>query len=135
MPDTIQPRTEGPPHPPRLLDQVREALRLRHYSLRTEQAYTHWVKRFILYHHKRHPREMGAAEVEQFLSWLAVAGRVSASTQGQALAALLFLYKQVLGIDLPWLDEVVRAKRPQRWLCCVILREAVLDTRRAELGC
>ncbi|WP_449371482.1 integron integrase [Thiomonas sp.] len=100
--------------PPRLLDQVREAIRLRHFSLRTEQAYVHWIKRFILFHHKRHPREMGAAEVQAFLTWLAVEGQVSASTQGQALAALLFLYKQVLAVDLPWLDEVVRAKRPQR---------------------
>lgn len=101
-------------HPPRLLDQVREAIRVRHFSLRTEQAYVQWIKRFILFHGKRHPQEMGAAEVEAYLTWLAVEGRVSASTQGQALAALLFLYKQVLGVDLPWLDEVVRAKRPQR---------------------
>lgn len=93
---------------------MREALRLRHYSLRTEQAYIHWTKRYIDFHGKRHPRELGPKEVEDFLSALAVQGRVSASTQGQALAALLFLYKQVLGVDLPWLDEVVRAKRPQR---------------------
>lgn len=102
------------PAAPRLLDQVREAIRLRHFSWRTEQAYVHWIKRFILFHHKRHPRDMGAVDVQAFLSWLAVEGQVSASTQGQALAALLFLYKQVLGVDLPWLDEVVRAKRPQR---------------------
>ena len=108
QPDTSTPR------PPRLLDQLRDALRVRHYSLRTEQAYIHWAKRFIFFHDKRHPREMGAAEVEAFLTWLAVEGGVSASTQGQALAALLFLYKQVLAVDLPWLDEVVRAKRPQR---------------------
>ena len=100
--------------PPRLLDQMREALRLRHYSLRTEQAYIHWTKRYIHFHGKRHPRELGPKEVEDFLSALAVQGRVSASTQGQALAARLFLYKQVLGVDLPRLDEVVRAKRPQR---------------------
>lgn len=93
---------------------MREALRVRHYSLRTEQSYLQWAKRFIYFHDKRHPREMGAPEVEAFLTWLAVEGRVAASTQGQALAALLFLYKQVLGVDLPWLDEVVRAKRPQR---------------------
>ena len=93
---------------------MREALSLRHYSLRTEQAYIHWTKRYIYFHGKRHPRELGPKEVEDFLSALAVQGRVSASTQGQALAALLFLYKQVLGVDLPWLDEVVRAKRPQR---------------------
>ena len=100
--------------PPRLLDQMRETLRVRHYSLRTEQAYIHWTKRFIYFHGKQHPRELGPREVEAFLTSLAVDGGVSASTQGQALAALLFLYKQVLGIELPWLDEVVRAKRPQR---------------------
>jgi len=100
--------------PPRLLDQMREALRVRHYSLRTEQAYIHWTKRFIYFHGKQHPRELGPKEVQAFLTSLAVDGRVSASTQGQALAALLFLYKQVLEIELPWLDEVVRAKRPQR---------------------
>ena len=102
------------PQPPRLLDQVRDAIRLRHFSLRTEQAYVHWIKRYILFHDKRHPRDMGAAEVQQFLTWLAVEGQVAASTQGQALAALLFLYKQVLAQDLPWLDELVRAKRPKR---------------------
>lgn len=100
--------------PPKLLNRMRDALRVRHYSLRTEQAYVLWAKRFILFHNKRHPREMGAIEVEQFLTWLVVERQVAASTQGQALAALLFLYKEVLGVDLPWLDEVVRAKRPQR---------------------
>lgn len=87
---------ERPPKPPRLLDQIREALRLRHYSLRTEQAYLHWTKRFIYFHGKRHPRDLGPKEVEAFLTHLAVEGGVSASTQGQALAALLFLYTQVL---------------------------------------
>lgn len=99
---------------PRLLDQVRQAIRVRHYSLRTEQAYVQWIKRYIHFHGKWHPAELGPAEVEAFLTALAVRDRVSASTQGQALAALLFLYKQVLGVELPWLDEVVRAKRPQR---------------------
>lgn len=101
-------------HPPRLLDQVRGAIRLRHYSIRTEQAYTDWIKRFILFHGKRHPREMGAAEVERFLTHLAVEGRVAASTQNQALSALLFLYRTVLKVDLPWLGEMTRAKRPGR---------------------
>lgn len=101
-------------NPPRLLDQVREAIRLRHYSIRTEQAYTDWIKRFILFHGKRHPREMGAAEVERFLTHLAVEGRVAASTQNQALSALLFLYREVLKVDLPWLGEMTRAKRPGR---------------------
>lgn len=100
--------------PPKLLDQVRERIRVKHYSIRTETQYVHWTKRFILFHHKKHPKEMGAAEVEAFLTHLAVDGLVSASTQNQALSALLFLYKEVLMIDLPWLDNVVRAKRPQR---------------------
>lgn len=102
------------PRPPRLLDRVREACRLRHFSLRTERTYVHWVRRFILYHGKRHPREMGASEVEVFLSHLAVDRRVAASTQNQALSALLFLYREVLGVELPWLDGLVRAKRPAR---------------------
>ena len=100
--------------PPKLLEQLRTHLRTRHYSIRTETAYIDWVRRFILYHNKRHPREMGADEVGAFLSHLAVDRQVSASTQNQAKAALLYLYKQVLGVDLPWLDEVVQAKRGQR---------------------
>lgn len=99
---------------PRLLDQVREQIRLKHYSIRTERVYCEWVRRFIRFHNYRHPLEMGAAEVEAFLSDLAVRRDVSASTQNQALAALLFLYKQVLKLDLPWLGDVVRAKKPVR---------------------
>ena len=119
MPHTITPLSESPPPftatpPPRLLEQVRDAIRLRHYSLRTEQAYLDWIKRFLLFHHERHPKDMGAAEVEQFLSHLAVEGKVAASTQNQALSALLFLYKQVLDIDLPWMNDITRAKKPQR---------------------
>jgi integron integrase len=93
---------------------MRVHLRTRHYSIRTEQAYIDWARRFILFHGKRHPQDMGAAEVEAFLSHLAVDRQVAASTQNQAKAALLYLYKQVLGADLPWLDEVVQAKRPRR---------------------
>lgn len=99
---------------PRLLDQVREQIRLKHYSIRTERVYCEWVKRYIRFHEYRHPIDMGAPEVEAFLSDLAVRRDVSASTQNQALAALLFLYKQVLKQDLPWLGEVVRAKKPAR---------------------
>lgn len=106
---------------PKLLDQVRTAIRTRHYSLRTEQAYIHWTKRFIFYHGKRHPKDMGAAEVESFLSHLATDRDVSASTQNQALAALLFLYREVLDIDLPWLDGIVRAK-PSKHLPTVLTR-------------
>ena len=101
-------------HAPRLLDQVRAACRVRHYSLRTERAYIGWIRRFIMANGKRHPRDMGGAEVASFLTGLATRGRVAASTQNQALSALLFLYRVVLGVELPWLDDVVRAKRPRR---------------------
>jgi integron integrase len=101
------------PLPPRLLDQMSQVLRVRHYSPRTEACYCHWVKQFTLFHGKRHPRELGAAEVEQFLTHLAVRGRVSSSTQNQALNGLVFLYKQVLEIDLGRF-EAVRARRPKR---------------------
>ncbi|MEW5710633.1 MAG: integron integrase [Pseudomonadota bacterium] len=100
--------------PPKLLDQVRDRIRRKHYSLRTEEAYVHWIKRFIFFYGKRHPREMGAAEVGKFLTHLAVAGRVSASTQNQAKSALLFLYKEVLEQALPWLDNIESAQRPKR---------------------
>lgn len=99
---------------PRLLDEVREHLRLKHYSVRTERAYVDWIKRFILFHGKRHPNEMGRAEIEAFLTDLAVMRNVSAATQNQALAALLFLYREVLGLDQPWMDDIVRAKKPAR---------------------
>lgn len=104
----------GHKRPPKLLDQLRTRIRARHYSLRTEQSYAGWVRRFILFHDKRHPRDMGAPEVEAFLSHLAVDRNVSASTQNQALAAILFLYREILEIELPWLDDVTRAKRPER---------------------
>lgn len=111
-------------NPPKLLDQVRGKIRLKHYSLRTEQAYTEWVKRFILHFGKKHPKDMGAAEVEQFLTHLAVQGQVSASTQNQAKSALLFLYKEVLAIDLPWLNNVTQAKTARR-LPVVLNRDEV----------
>jgi integron integrase len=108
-------RMEGGEAPtPRFLERVRDRLRLSHYSHRTEEAYVDWTRRFILFHGKRHPQEMGSAEVRAFLSHLAVDRRVSASTQNQAKAALLFLYKHVLEVDLPWLAEVVQAKRTVR---------------------
>jgi integron integrase len=105
---------ENSPQPPKLLEQLRNRVRFKHYSLATERQYVHWVKRFILFHNKRHPNEMGSAEVEAFLTHLAVDGHVSASTQNQALSALLFLYREVLEQDLPWMQDVVRAKRPAR---------------------
>ncbi len=109
---------------PKLLDQVREAIRTRHYSYRTEEAYVGWIRRYILFHGKRHPREMGKEEVSAFLTALAVQRNVSASTQNQALAAILFLYRDVLECELGWLDDVVRAKRPQR-LPVVLARHEV----------
>jgi integron integrase len=98
----------------RLVERLREAIRARNYSRRTEQAYWYWVRQFIFFHRKRHPAEMGEAEVTAFLSWLATERNVAAATQGQALSALLFLYKHVLGHDLPWLGGLVRAQRPVR---------------------
>ena len=107
-----------------LLDQVREVLRLRHYSIRTEEAYVQAIRRFILYHRKRHPREMGVDEIRQYLSYLATDRNVAASTQNVALCALLFLYRQVLAIDLPLIENVERAKRPKR-VPVVFTREEV----------
>jgi integron integrase len=103
---------------------VRDAIRVRGYSLRTEEAYVGWIKRFIIFHGKRHPLELGAREVEAFLSHLATSRNVSASTQNQALAAILFLYTKVLALELPWLDQVVRAKRGRR-LPVVLTRQEV----------
>jgi integrase len=109
---------------PKLIDRVREALRLRHRSPKTEKAYVAWIYRFIVFNDKRHPSEMAAAEIERFLSSLAVERGVSASTQNQALAAILFLYRDVLGIQLPWMDGIVRARRPDR-LPIVLTRQEV----------
>ena len=99
---------------PKLLDQVRNKIRIRHYSIRTEKTYLDWIKRYILFHHKKHPEDMGAAEVEAFLTYLAVKLNVAASTQNQALNALLFLYKEVLEMELPSLRHVKRAKRSEK---------------------
>ena len=104
----------SPSAPLTLSGAVRNAVRARHYSLATERAYVHWIKRFVVFHGRRHPRDLGASEVSSFLSWLANVGHVAAATQNQALAALLFLYRQVLGLDLPWLHDVIRAKKPKR---------------------
>lgn len=110
--DASERRAAAPPL--KLFDAVRAAIAARHYSRRTEQAYLYWIRRFVLHFGKRHPREMGSAEVTAFLSYMAVKENVAAATQNQALAAILFLYKEVLGEPLPWLDDVVRAKRPVR---------------------
>lgn len=111
------------PAPPKLLDRVRARTRALHYSIRTEEAYVDWARRFILFHGKRHPQEMGAPQVEAFLEHLAVERGVSASTQNQAKAALLFLYREVLGVQLPWLGEVTTAKTARRLPVVLTQRE------------
>ena len=105
---------EESPRPKKLLDQVTDRLRLKHYSLRTEEAYLSWIRRYILFHQKRHPRELGVPEIEAFLTDLAIAHHVATSTQNQALSALIFLYREVLCIDLPGIIDAVRAKKPKR---------------------
>jgi integron integrase len=121
---------------PTLLEVVQQKIRVKHYSIRTETQYLQWVKRFILFHNKRHPREMGGKEVEAFLSHLATHGNVSSSTQNQALSALLFLYREVLGQVLPWMDDVVRAKKPQRLPVVLSKQEVakILDHMQGTYG-
>jgi len=114
------------PNPPKLLDRVRAAIRVRHYSRRTEDAYVNWIRRYILFHGKTHPSAMGAEHVNAFLTHLAVDRDVAASTQGQALSAILFLYREVLDEKIGWLEDVVRARKPSR-LPVVLVRE---DVRR-----
>lgn len=109
---------------PKLLDQVREAIQAKHYSIRTEEAYVHWCKRYILFHHKRHPRAMREHEVAEFLNHLAIHGKVSSSTHNQALSALVFLYGQVLGLQLGTIENLERPKRPKR-LPVVLTRDEV----------
>ena len=110
--------------PKKLLEQMRDVLRVKHYSIRTERTYCHWTERFIRFHHLRHPSEMGAGEITDFLTHLARDGNVAAATQNQALSALLFLYQQVLKTDVGWIDDVERAKRPAR-LPVVLTRDEV----------
>jgi integron integrase len=121
VPQFICPATS---HNPKLLDQVRDVIRRKHYSIRTERSHTDWIRRFILFHNKRHPREMAEVEIAQFLTHLAREGGVAASTQNQALSALLFLYQQVLKHEIGWLNGVERVKRPAR-LPVVLSREEV----------
>jgi integron integrase len=122
MPSIVS--TPAPAHNPKLLDAVRGVVRRKHFSLRTEQAYLGWIRRFILFHNKRHPRDMGEEEMTEFLTHLAGEGNVAASTQNQALSALLFLYKEVLKQDIGWLENVERVKRPAR-LPVVLTRDEV----------
>jgi integron integrase len=112
--------------PRRLLDQVRDAIRLKHYSIRTEQSYVTWIKRYIFFHNKRHPNEMGAAEIEAFLTHLAVQQQVASSTQNQALSALLFLYRDVLKMPLDRPIDAMRARKPKR-LPTVLTKDEVLQ--------
>jgi integron integrase len=121
------------PSRPRLLHQLQRAIQLRHYSPRTGQAYVRWVRRFILFHNKRHPVELGGPEVTQFLTWLAEGQRVSASTQTQALSAILFLYRHVLRLELPWMNDIVRAPNRPR-LPVVLTREEVRSINRRMQG-
>jgi len=114
-----------------LFEVAREKIRTRHLALRTEQAYLHWMRRYVKFHARRHPRDMGRVEVEAFLSHLAVEAKVAASTQNQALQALLFLYRQVLDIELPWLENVTRASRPRR--IPVVLSRSEVRAVLAEL--
>jgi integron integrase len=123
----------------RLLDQLREQLRYLHYSLRTEEAYVHWVRAFVRWSGMRHPRQMGAADVQAFLSWLATERRVSVSTHRQALAALLFLYQKVFGLQLPWMQQLDRPQRKPRLPVVLSVAEvravlALLDGTHAVLG-
>jgi site-specific recombinase XerD len=120
-------------HPPKLLEQVIAKIRFKHYSCRTEQSYSHWIKLFILFHNKRHPKEMGAPEIEVFLSALATNLNVAASTQNLALSSILFLYKEVLAIDLPWLDNIAHAKKPQR--LPTVLSESEVKKVKRLLSC
>ena len=117
---------------PKLLDQVRQAIRTRHYSYMTEKAYVGWIKRFIFFHNKRHPAEMGEAEIGRFLSSLATESHVSASTQNQALNALLFLYQEILHLKIGFIDGVIRAQRPKRLPVVLTKDEVRRDSWRFE---
>lgn len=110
----VHPRPPPTLHSTRLLDQVRERVRYLHYSLRTEEAYVYWVRFFVRWHGLKHPRDMGAAEVQSFLTMLATQRHVSSSTHNQALSALLFMYREVLGTELPWMNDLQRPSHARR---------------------
>jgi integron integrase len=122
--EEISDRADNAKRPPKLLDQMRESMRSRHYRPRTEETYCQWVRRYILYHKKQHPKDMGESEINAFLTYLAVKKKVSASTQNQALSAILYLYRHVIGRDIGDLGEVIRARKPKR-LPVVMTREEV----------
>jgi integron integrase len=126
------PTNTTPAQPKKLLDQVRDKIRFKHYSLSTEDTYISWIKQFILFHGKRHPADMGVIEVERFLTYLATERHVSSSTQNQALSAILFLYREVLTVDLPWLDGFQRSKKPRRLPVVLTVAEVQSLLRQAE---
>lgn len=131
MPESGLPKGSAPM--PRLLEELRRAIQSRHYSRRTERAYANWIRRYVKFHGMRHPREMGHDEITAFLSHLASDRRVAASTQNQAMSALVFLYREVFGYDLPWLDGIVRAKRPLK-VPVVLTAEEVRSVLRCMRG-
>ena len=131
MPNIVARPSSSANRKPKLLDQVRETIRRKHYSLRTEAAYIDWIKRYIFFHRKQHPRTMGAREMEQFLNYLAVDKKVAASTQNQALSALVFLYREVLRQEFDWMENLERAKRPAR--LPIVLTEAEVKGVLAHL--
>ena len=132
MPQVADATLAEPPRP-RLLDRVRNKIRLKHYSIRTEKAYVDWVRRYVHFHGLRHPETLGAEAVEGFLTHLAVDDNVAASTQNQAKSALLFLYKEVLGITLPWLDGVASARQSRRLPVVLTQEEVARLIRRHDL--
>jgi len=123
-----------PSQPKKLLDLVRDKIRFKHYSLSTENTYVSWIKQFIIFHGKRHPTEIGAAEVEAFLTYLATERHVSSSTQNQALSAILFLYRDVLAVELPWLDGFERSKKPRRLPVVLTVLEVQALLKEAEMA-
>ena len=131
MPNIVARPLSSANRKPKLLDQVRETIRRKHYSLRTEAAYIDWIKRYIFFHRKQHPGTMGAREMEQFLNYLAVDKKVAASTQNQALSALVFLYREVLRQEFDWMENLERAKRPAR--LPIVLTEAEVKGVLAHL--
>jgi integron integrase len=131
MPNIVARPLSSANRKPKLLDQVRETIRRKHYSLRTEAAYIDWIKRYIFFHRKQHPGTMGAREMEQFLNYLAVDKKVAASTQNQALSALVFLYREVLRQEFDWMENLERAKRPSR--LPIVLTEAEVRQVLAHL--
>jgi integron integrase len=130
--EPTQNQSQSAPKQPNLLEQMQSVIRMKHYSIRTEEAYVHWVKRFVLFHGKKHPKYMGQKEVQEFLSHLAVQEKVAASTQNQALNAIVFLYREVLQQELGWMEDIEWAKRKQRLPVVLTKEEAQAVLRQLE---